>query len=221
MIDTATKQIVDTLPSGADPELFILAPERQPALHRQRGRQLVTVVDINAKKILAEVPVGVEPEGMGLSPDGKTLVNTSETTNMAHFIDTDHLQDDGQCAGRRRARASPSSPPTASSSGYRPKIGGTVCVIDPATRQVIKTDRASTIPGVHEGGHPAGRRARDEGRQARVRGAWPGEPRRGDQRQDLRGGEISCWSDSASGSSPSRRMKSCSSPPTATPTTSR
>ena len=32
--------------------------------------------------------VGVEPEGMGISPDGKILVNTSETTNMAHFIDT-------------------------------------------------------------------------------------------------------------------------------------
>ena len=25
---------------------------------------------------------------MGVSPDGKTMVNTSETTSMAHFIDT-------------------------------------------------------------------------------------------------------------------------------------
>ena len=32
--------------------------------------------------------VGVEPEGMAISPDGKILINTSETTNMAHFIDT-------------------------------------------------------------------------------------------------------------------------------------
>ena len=40
------------------------------------------------KSVLAEIPVGVEPEGMGISPDGKTMVNTSETTNMAHFIDT-------------------------------------------------------------------------------------------------------------------------------------
>ena len=38
--------------------------------------------------VMAEIPVGVEPEGMGISPDGKMLVNTSETTNMAHFIDT-------------------------------------------------------------------------------------------------------------------------------------
>ena len=41
------------------------------------------------RKALAQIPVGVEPEGMGVSPDGKIVVNTSETTNMAHFIDTD------------------------------------------------------------------------------------------------------------------------------------
>jgi len=35
--------------------------------------------------VLAEVPVGVEPEGMAVSPDGRFVVNTSETTNMAHF----------------------------------------------------------------------------------------------------------------------------------------
>ena len=46
------------------------------------------MVDVNTRQVLAEVPVGVEPEGMGVSPDGKIVVNTSETTNMAHLIDT-------------------------------------------------------------------------------------------------------------------------------------
>ena len=31
--------------------------------------------------------MGVEPEGMAVSPDGKTVLCTSETTSMAHFID--------------------------------------------------------------------------------------------------------------------------------------
>ena len=31
----------------------------------------------------AEIQVGVEPEGMAASPDGKLVVNTSETTSMA------------------------------------------------------------------------------------------------------------------------------------------
>ena len=35
---------------------------------------------------------GVEPEGMAISPDSKWVVNTSETTNMAHFIDTESFQ---------------------------------------------------------------------------------------------------------------------------------
>ena len=38
--------------------------------------------------MLAQIDVGVEPEGMAVSPDGKWAVNTSETTNMLHWIDT-------------------------------------------------------------------------------------------------------------------------------------
>ena len=45
------------------------------------------MLDVGKNQVLANVPVGVEPEGMALSPDGAVLVNTSETTNMAHFID--------------------------------------------------------------------------------------------------------------------------------------
>ena len=44
-------------------------------------------MDIKSGDILAEVPVGVEPEGMGVSPDGKFTVATSESTSMAHVID--------------------------------------------------------------------------------------------------------------------------------------
>ena len=50
---------------------------------------MVTVVDMNEKMIIDDIPVGVEPEGMGLTNNGAVLVNTSETTNMAHFIDTE------------------------------------------------------------------------------------------------------------------------------------
>jgi PQQ-dependent catabolism-associated beta-propeller protein len=39
--------------------------------------------------VVAQVNVGIEPEGMAVSPDGKTVITTSETTNMAHWIDTE------------------------------------------------------------------------------------------------------------------------------------
>ena len=35
------------------------------------------MVDTETHKMLAEIPVGVEPEGMGISPDGKVVINTS------------------------------------------------------------------------------------------------------------------------------------------------
>jgi YVTN family beta-propeller protein len=43
----------------------------------------VTIIDLDRRIPLGEVQVGVEPEGMALSTDGKILVATSETTNMA------------------------------------------------------------------------------------------------------------------------------------------
>ena len=34
---------------------------------------MVTVVDMNDKMIIDDIPVGVEPEGMGLTNNGKNL----------------------------------------------------------------------------------------------------------------------------------------------------
>jgi PQQ-dependent catabolism-associated beta-propeller protein len=39
--------------------------------------------------VVTQIDVGIEPEGMAVSPDGKIAITTSETTNMAHWIDTE------------------------------------------------------------------------------------------------------------------------------------
>ena len=44
-------------------------------------------MDANTGRVLGEVAVGVEPEGMAVSPDDKYTVATSESTSMAHVID--------------------------------------------------------------------------------------------------------------------------------------
>src|SRR5206468_12771238 len=92
------------------------------------------------------IPVGVEPEGMGISPDGKYLVNTSETTNMAHVIDTTKREIvDNILVDSRPRRAVW----TADGAQFwvSAEIGGTVSVIDAATRQIVK--RISfAVPGV-------------------------------------------------------------------------
>ena len=53
---------------------------------------MVTVIELGTRVAAAHVAIGVEPEGMSVSPDSKILVCTSETTITAHFIDTESLQ---------------------------------------------------------------------------------------------------------------------------------
>ena len=140
MIDTGTNQVVGTLPSGTDPELFVEVSRRQDALRRQRGQQYRHDHRYPEPSQVGDIQVGVEPEGMGISPDGKVLVNTSETTNMAHFIDTATPRDRGQ-----RARGCAAAVCTFKQDGSElwvsSEVGGTVSVIDPvkhAVRQKIE-----------------------------------------------------------------------------------
>ena len=49
---------------------------------------MTTVVDTESRAVVAQINVGIEPEGMAVSPDGKIAITTSETTNLAHWIDT-------------------------------------------------------------------------------------------------------------------------------------
>ena len=49
---------------------------------------MVTVIDIAKKKAVKQIKVGVEPEGIAVSPDNNWLISASETTNMLHWINT-------------------------------------------------------------------------------------------------------------------------------------
>ena len=100
---------------------------------------------------------------MGMSPDGKVLVNTSETTNMAHFIDTTSHKTFDNVLVDSRPRVAIFNP-AGTQLWVSSEIGGTVTVINPADRKVIKKI-GFEIPGHHQGGDPAGRRAHHARRQ--------------------------------------------------------
>ena len=169
VIDTATLQIVGTLPSGPDPELFVLSPDGKTLYVANEDDNLVTVIDLESKKVLAEIPVGVEPEGMGISPDGKTMVNTSETTNMAHFIDTStHEITDNVLVDSRPRFAE--FKPDGSEVWVSAEIGGTVSVIDNATRAGDAQDHLRD-PRPARRVDPAGRRPDHRRRQEGLCGA--------------------------------------------------
>jgi len=77
---------------------------------------------------------------MGISPDGKVLVNTSETTNMAHFIDTSTRKIVDSVLVDARPRFA-TFKQDGSELWVSSEVGGTVSVIDPvkhAVRQKIE-----------------------------------------------------------------------------------
>ena len=123
-----------------------IAPDGSLMFVANEDDNMVTVVDIASGQMLSEIPVGVEPEGIGVSHDGKWAVNTSETTNMAHFIDTDtHEITDNVLVDQRPRFAEWTSDDA--EVWVSAEIGGTVSVIDNATRQ-IKSKITFEIPGV-------------------------------------------------------------------------
>jgi PQQ-dependent catabolism-associated beta-propeller protein len=83
---------------------------------------------------------------MGISPDGRWVVNTSETTSMAHFIDNETHEIAANVLVDSRPRHAEWTADGAQV-WVSAEVGGTVSVIDAAKRAVIHKINFA-IPGV-------------------------------------------------------------------------
>jgi len=120
-----------------------------------------------ARKAIDQIPTGVEPEGMAVSPDGGTLVNTSETTNMAHFFDTKTRKMVASVLVDARPRVAMFKH-DGSELWVSSELGGTVSVIDPVKHQVTHKI-AFGVPGLRaESIQPVGIRFTSDDRTAFV-----------------------------------------------------
>ncbi len=188
VIDVKSGEIVATLPSGADPELFTQDPAGKILYVANENNNTVTIIDMQKRVPIGEVQVGVEPEGMGLSPDGKTLVATSETTNMAHFIDTGTHQIIANVLVDARPRFAEFKR-DGSELWVSSEVGGTVSVIDPRNHEITKKITFA-IPGLRsEAIQPVGINITRDGKTGLHR-ARAGQSDRGRRRNDARGQEI-------------------------------
>ncbi len=124
----------------------MISPDGGKIYAANEDDNLVTVIDVASRSVLSEIPVGVEPEGMGISPDGKTIVNTSETTNMAHFIDAESHKITDNVLVDQRPRVAEFTADGAEV-WVSSEVGGTVSVIDNAKRQIAHKITFA-IPGV-------------------------------------------------------------------------
>jgi PQQ-dependent catabolism-associated beta-propeller protein len=80
----------------------------------------------------------VEPEGMAVSPDDKTVVCTSETTSMAHFIDVASAKVVASVLVGTRPRFAAFTG-DGSKVWVSSEVAGSVAVIDVATHKILKT----------------------------------------------------------------------------------
>ena len=139
VVDTKTRGGRCNIAIGARPRTVRPGSGRQDCLRRQREQQYRDHHRHRDAQAVGEVQVGVEPEGMGISPDGKILVNTSETTNMAHFIDMRNTRIVANILVDARPRFAEYKQ-DGSELWVTSEVGGTVSVIDPVKHVVITED---------------------------------------------------------------------------------
>ncbi|HYH20838.1 MAG TPA: PQQ-dependent catabolism-associated beta-propeller protein, partial [Azospirillum sp.] len=125
-----------------------LHPDGKRLFIANENNAVVTIVDTEARKVVTQFDVGIEPEGMAVSPDGQWAINTSETTNMAHWYDVEK----GAVVDNTLVDQRPRHAEFTKDGKFlwvSSEIGGTVTVIDVATRQPVKTI-GFEIKGIHK-----------------------------------------------------------------------
>jgi PQQ-dependent catabolism-associated beta-propeller protein len=87
VIDLATLEVVDSIPTGPSPEVFAFSPDETQIYVSNEEDSVMEVIDVATRTVTARVPTGAEPEGVINSVDGKTVFVTSEVADMVHVVD--------------------------------------------------------------------------------------------------------------------------------------
>jgi YVTN family beta-propeller protein len=87
VIDVATLQVVDHIPTGRQPVIFELARDENWLFVPDPEASTVDEISLEDKLIERAIPVGADPEAILASADGKTLFVASEANDLVHIID--------------------------------------------------------------------------------------------------------------------------------------
>ncbi len=85
VVDPHSLKVLRKFKSGSDPETFAVHPNGNIYISNEDDAKATVFNPANGEQI-AEIPVGLEPEGVAISADGKKVIVTSESTNMLHVI---------------------------------------------------------------------------------------------------------------------------------------
>ncbi len=87
VIDVATLEVIDSIPTGPSPEVFTFSPDEKLIYVSNEEDSTLEIIDVASKIVTARVPTGAEPEGVINAIDGKTVFVTSEVADMIHVVD--------------------------------------------------------------------------------------------------------------------------------------
>ncbi len=142
VFDVATRRLTSVLRGISDPEQLAVGPAGRLYVASEDTGTAV-IVDSDSGRVIASLPVGGEPEGVGVSPDRRYVYMTSEEEHKVSVIDTAQNKVLKQIAVGERPRDAAFSPD--GSRAYVPgEIDGTLTLIDALNHRVLNRIR---IPG--------------------------------------------------------------------------
>ncbi len=86
VVDPSSLEVLRKFQSGSDPETFAVHPNGNIYISNEDDAKATAFNPKDGSQV-AEIPVGLEPEGVAISPTGKHVIVTSESTNMLHVIE--------------------------------------------------------------------------------------------------------------------------------------
>jgi len=139
VFDPRSLKPLRTFASGDDPETFAIHPNGNIYISNEDGAKC-SVYNPHTGALVAEIPVGLEPEGVAISPDGKQVIVTSESTNMLHVIGVPSHQVIANILVGSRPRAATFNH-DGSLAYASAEIGGEVKKVDMASHKILKKAR--------------------------------------------------------------------------------
>ena len=137
ILDVETLEIVGIIEAGEDPELFDLDPSGKILVASNEDDNELTVSDAaTGKKIRTIENVGIEPEGVTFSNDGKVVFVTSEATNTVIVVDpwSGNILNEALVGSRPRRGI---FTPDGTEYWVTNELGGTVSIMDTNSLAII------------------------------------------------------------------------------------
>ncbi len=89
IIDPNTMKIVGTVPTGAkESHMFVISPDGKRAYTANVGPGSVSVIDLEAKKLIKTIPISGTTQRIAVTPDGKYVFTSDQTKPRVAVIST-------------------------------------------------------------------------------------------------------------------------------------